>query len=285
MGRPICLAAVVLACSLCSTSAAMGRPLHVPPVGTAADLAPQGCVDDNDTGPEACAVSTDALHGAVGVVVSPEGNSLYVISGIVDTDAAIVQFARNTATGALTPLGCIDDTVGPDTCAQSVAGFGRLTDIDVSPDGTSVYVTSESANTVFIFDRDPATGLLTPDGCVNDNNGPSICAQNSPGLGGAKGVAVSSDSLSVFVSSLNDSAVVRFDRDPATGALAPNGCIDDTTGADACALSTPGLAGAFGGSSVALDPRGESLYVASAYDDAVVELTRNRSTKVIGPLG
>lgn len=288
----VAILALAIAVGLWPGADALARPLPPGPAPTAADLVARGCVDDNDTGGEDCAVSTDGLTAATGVVVSPDGNSVYATAGIAFADMAVVSFSRNPATGALTPLGCIDDVdVGPDACAQSTVGLDGASGIAVSPDGASVYVVSETDNALVRFARDPATGVLTPLGCVGDpdptgDTPAATCAQNTDGLDVPKGVAVSADGLSVFVASFNDSALVRFDRDPASGALTPAGCIDDTeSGVDTCAQSTIGLSGAFGGSSVALDRSGESLYVASAIDDAVAVFARNPATKGITPLG
>lgn len=287
-----CSVLCALSVTLCFGADALARPLPPGPPPTAADLAPRGCVDDNDSGPEACAVSTDGLNYATAVVVSPDGNSVYATAGLSGADMAVVSFSRNPSTGALTPLGCVDDVdVGVDTCAQSTVGLDGASGIAVSPDGTSVYVASENDNAIVSFSRDLATGALTPLGCISDpdptgDTPPATCAQITDGLDNPKGVAVSSDGLSVFVASYNDSAVVRFDRNPSSGALTPLGCIDDTTtGPEACGQSTPGLSGVFGGGSVALDQTGESIYVASSVDDAVVEISRDLATKGIAPLG
>jgi hypothetical protein len=58
---------------------------------SAGALTPAGCVDDNDTGPDDCAVSTDGLAGAGWSDLSADGSSLYVGAG---ADSAIVGFGR-----------------------------------------------------------------------------------------------------------------------------------------------------------------------------------------------
>ena len=67
------------------------------------------------------------------------------------------------------------------------------------------------------LDRDPASGALTPAGCVDDNDapqGPDTCAQSADGLDAASSIAVSPDGESVYVAAVNDDAIVRLDRDP-----------------------------------------------------------------------
>ena len=69
----------------------------------------------------------------------------------------------------------------------------------VSPDGTSVYVASFGGATVATFARG-SLGSLTPRGCIQDSHVNSQCNGNqTPGLLGADGVAISADGLSVYV--------------------------------------------------------------------------------------
>jgi DNA-binding beta-propeller fold protein YncE len=231
-------------------------------------LIPQGCVDDNDSGADVCAQSTDGLFASRGVAVSPDGTSVYAASG----DDAVVHLSRNPTTGAITPQGCIDDNdTGTDVCAQSADGLAGARSVVVSPDGTSVYVASSGDEAVVRFDRNTTTGALTPQGCIDDNDtGGDVCAQSTDGLAGSRGVTVSPDGTSVFVASGGgfDNAVVRFDRST-VGALTPLGCIDDNDpgqGPDACAQSTDGL---FGVTSVAVSPDGASVYAAGDFDNAM----------------
>ena len=217
-------------------------------------IAPAGCIDDNDTGADACADAADGLDGARSVTVSPDGKSVYVASFFddaivrLDLDAdgdgvpdvsdgcpAVPGPASNggcpgpAAGGALTPQGCVDDNdTGADACAQTTDGLDEAQSVAVSPDGRSVYVAAQVDDAIVRFDRDPATGALTPQGCIDDNEGtaaqgPDTCAQTTDGLNAVSSVAVSPDGESVYAASLSEDAVVRFDRDPATGALTPKG--------------------------------------------------------------
>ena len=129
----------------------------------------------------------------------------------------------------------------------------------VSPDGRSVYVAGLGGDSISHLFRDPATGQLALDGCLN-NDGSQSCRDlpNAP-LNRAAGVAVSPDGRSVYVTAYRSDAVLHFFREPA-GQLFYDGCLanDDTQGC----VDLPGepFNGAAG---VAVSPDGASVYVAA----------------------
>src|ERR1700761_5031174 len=85
------------------------------------------------------------------------------------------------------------------------------------------------------------------------------CESNeNPGLGNADAVAISPDGKSVYVASQSEGGVVRFDRDPATGALTYEECF--TSEASGCG-SNHGLTGMVDAQGVAVSPDGKSVYV------------------------
>ncbi len=234
-------------------------------------LDPQGCFMDTG-GSAGCLDIVDGLAGANSVAVSPDGKSVYVASA---GDHAIVHFERNTTTGALTHQGCIMDTGGTAGCARTENGLGGAWGVAVSPDGKSVYVASFSDKAIVRFERDTTTGALNPQGCFMDTGGTAGCLDTADGLAGAFSVAVSPDDMSVYVASSNDDAIVRFERDTATGALTHRDCVMDTGGTAGCAQTKNGLDGARG---VAVSPDDKSVYVASYYDDAIVRFERDTAT-------
>ena len=274
-GRRATVLAPVLAMALIAVSAALAAT---------GDITPQFCIEDNDPpAGDACPVETDGLGGVVAAVASPDGRSLYTASV---TDDSVKEFSRNPS-GALDPRACTDDNdAALDACEKTTDGLDGAFSLAISPDGHSVYAAAFDDDAIVRFDRDPKTGALTSQGCVDDGDagqGPDECSQTADGLNGVSSVAVSADGRSVYAASVEDDAVVRFDRDTDTGILDPAGCIDDNdSGADNCAQTTNGLDGA---RSVAVSPDGESVYVVSGPDDAIVRLSRDPQTGRISPQG
>jgi 6-phosphogluconolactonase (cycloisomerase 2 family) len=238
-------------------------------------LTPQGCIEDNDSGADECSRSTDGLTNAIELAISPDGESVYVVS---IGDSAVSHFSRNTTTGELDPESCIDDNdSGGDTCSQSIDGLHYANTVVVSPDGRSVYVGAQFDDAVVHFDR-ASNGDLTPRGCIDDNDtGADDCSQSADGLDGVRTVAVSPEGNSVYTVGFGeDDAVAHFERNTSTGELTPHGCIDDNdSGADACAQSTNGLDM---GHSVTVSPDGRSVYAVGVGDSALVTFDRDAAT-------
>jgi 6-phosphogluconolactonase (cycloisomerase 2 family) len=250
-------------------------------------LTPQGCIEDEDVGPDDCDQTAPGLEGAISVAVSPDGNSVYAAS---ITDDAVVRFDRDSS-GALTQQGCFDDNdTGADNCGagNEINGLDGAASATVSPDNKSVYVASNVDDAIVRFDRNTSSGALTPQGCVDDNDtGADNCGvgNETNGLDGAVSTTVSPDNKSVYAVSDTDDAIVRFDRSTTTGALTPQGCVDDNdTGADDCGVGND-ADGLDGPNSVAVSPDNKSVYVASFTDNAVVRFGRDLSTGALTPQG
>jgi DNA-binding beta-propeller fold protein YncE len=136
------------------------------------DLTQTGCFSRDGTNgyaatPTGVCTAVRGMYEASGVVVSPDGNNVYVATS--DGPGGIVTFARNTSTGALTQLngaeGCAT-TTGDDgdqyTCAVSRATSGA-TALAVSSETAagackSLYVGSTDLNSfgLSVFAREPA---------------------------------------------------------------------------------------------------------------------------------
>ena len=250
-------------------------------------LKPKGCVDDNDTGADNCAQSTDGLAGTGTMVISDDGKSLYAVG---EADDAVVRFDRNKSSGALTPAGCIDDNdtgvdpeQGEDACAASTNGLATISSIALSPDDENLYAVSEGDDAIVRFSRNKSSGAISPETCIDDNDtgtdpgqGEDTCAQAADGMQGATGIAISANGKSIYVSSEHDNAVARFSRSGPSGVIAPEGCIDDdTNGPDTCTTQTNGLASP---ESLVISPKGDSVFLVAEGTHAVLRFARNKDS-------
>ena len=194
----------------------------------------------------------------------------------------ILASGAQGAAGELSPQGCIADTGDAAGCGSTQQGLDGASSVAASPDGKSVYVVSSYDNAITRFDRNTTTGALTGAGCIADTGDTAGCGTTQQGLNGARSVAVSPDGKSVYVASLIDDAIVRFDRNTTTGALTGAGCIADTGDTAGCGTTQQGLDGASG---VAVSPDGKSVYVASFTDDAITRFDRNTTTGALTGAG
>ena len=204
--------------------------------------------------------------------ISADGTSVYEASAV---DDAVTIFRRNTATGGLTWDGCVRDVANTDPGCAHAAGLDGLRVADVSADGRSVSVAARDGRLRAVFDRDTTTGAITSDGCFRDveDTGPGCVAVQ--GLDGPHGIAQSPDGRSVYFPTETDDTTTTFVRDTATGALTYAGCIRDIGSAGSGCASAEGLNGS---RQVQISAGGSSLYVAAAYDDAIVVFDRDAAT-------
>src|SRR5688500_16944337 len=146
-------------------------------------------------------------------------------AALVIAAALVAAGAVFAATGEVVPQFCIDDNDPPagDACALGTDGLGGVVAAAASPDGRSLYVASVTDDAITEFARS-ASGAIEPRGCTGDDLALDACAKTTNGLDGALSVAVSPDGHSVYAAAFDDDAIVRFDRDPNTGALHPQDC-------------------------------------------------------------
>jgi len=219
-----------------------------------------------------------ALVGPDVVVVSPDGENLYVGSFFGN---AVASFKRER-NGALVQLpetaGCVAEAIPG--CAPAIA-LGAPEGLAISPDGSSVYAASALSNAVAELDRDPASGALAqPAGAAG-------CVANAPlgecavgvQLAGANAVAASSAGRDLYVTSLFSDSVTSFSRS-AAGLLTPK------PATHACLVWLRAVGCSFGRAlsapeGLALSPRGSNVYVTSFASGAVDVLARERESGVV----
>jgi 6-phosphogluconolactonase (cycloisomerase 2 family) len=272
-GMPAVLAVLIAACAL--AAGALAAP---------GGLRAIGCIDAPPAaGSDDCDDSADGLDSVADVAISPDGRSLYAAG--LESDA-IVRFRRDRESGDLTTAGCIEDedTVAAG-CAAVNGGLDAPIDVDVSPDGRSVYALSSNDDSISIFGRNPRNGRLTPGDCVADDDiAPSL--DDCPGASATSlefpsSLAISPDGRHVYAASIFDGGI-EWLRRKRSGALVPKGCIDDNSGPEDCAKTFGALASPNG---LALSPDGRWLYAAASGEDAVVQLRRNKRTGALNARG
>jgi DNA-binding beta-propeller fold protein YncE len=204
-----------------------------------------------------------------GVVVSPDGTSVYVAGGPPSGNGTVSQYTVG-AGGALTPK----------SPAPVGAGVGAF-EVAVSPDGNSLYVTNSNGRTVSQYDvgaggvlapksppraqtgQTPGGVAVSPDGhnVYVANTGAGTVSQYSVGVGGKLSlkkagpvgagtgpfeVAVSRDSHSVYVTNLDSNNISQYNVGTG-GALTPK--------------TPPTVTTANQPVGIAVSPDGHSVYV------------------------
>jgi DNA-binding beta-propeller fold protein YncE len=124
-----------------------------------------GCLSIGVVGAPGCRDFSADLNNASSIAVSPDGRHVYAtIQDMGDAPGAVIAFERKRRTGALTQLpgarGCIvNDGPSPRPGCATARALKQPSQIVLSGDGGSAYVTTNSA--VAVLARDRGTGTLT----------------------------------------------------------------------------------------------------------------------------
>jgi hypothetical protein len=117
-----------------------------------------------------------------------------------------------------------------------------------------VYVQAANA-TLAVFRRDTATGALTYTTCY----GAFVDACQDTGVTPGDGFAVSQDGRSVYVTHSIAQAIDTLDRDPATGELAPAGCLTTNPATQGCLYDSANQDALDAVADIAVAPDGKSV--------------------------
>jgi DNA-binding beta-propeller fold protein YncE len=147
--------------------------------------------------PTGVCTPTDPLQGASAVAISADGGTVAVAR-----TTGVSAFSRDSASGALQPLGCL----GGEGC-PSLQRLSRPAAVMVAPGGGRMLVADRQASTIAVVTTGPAG--LTEQGCLRGRQafGPGECTGSS-GLEGAAALAASADGRFAYAGA--DRGVVRL---------------------------------------------------------------------------
>lgn len=246
------------------------------------DLTPLMCVSEN--GSDGVCADGTALGSASSVVVAPDGGQVFVTAYVTATgNGALTSYARDAASGRLTPQACLLDRAPTGGSCTSVPTLGGPASSAVSPDGKTLFVASVVDETLTLIARDPATGALTPSSCFRQQDpeedepaqeeeeetdeeaeeAQADC-KGANAIGGLREVVVSSDGRGVFTIGGGD-YLAAFQRDPGSGTLTQTGCAEEVPSYKECTEARA----LQGGRGLAVSSDARSLYVANAGDNAI----------------
>jgi 6-phosphogluconolactonase (cycloisomerase 2 family) len=207
------LAALLLTAPASAAPGALSQPS-----GTAA------CTSEDGSGGQC--VDGAGLSSPRGVAISPDGRNVYVAGY---SQSSIAVFSRDQATGALTETGCLTEAGQAPGCTSVDQGADVPERLTMSPDGNTLYVSSQTASSVSAFPRDPSTGALGKATCLTYSLVAGCDNASGRALRNAFDVTVSPDGRNVYSTSISDQAVAEFSRDATTGKLTQSptksGCI------------------------------------------------------------
>jgi len=135
-------------------------------------------------------------------VFSPDGNHAYSIN---ELDSTITAFGWDSSKGALKALASVS------TLPPEWTGKNSTAEIAVHPSGQFVVGSNRGHNSLAVFKRDPATGLLSPLSVVP-------CGGEKP-----RSFSFSRNGNWIVVANQTSNTLTTFAFDPTTGALTPSG--------------------------------------------------------------
>jgi DNA-binding beta-propeller fold protein YncE len=151
-----------------------------------------------------------AIGAPFGLTVSPDGKDVYVAT-IVEAVVILKRAADGSLSQAPGTAGCISQE-GKGGCRPGV-GMRAPFDIAVTSDGKSVYLVSNLAGSIAVFDRDVASGdLAQKEGRAACYTEEAQLCEKAVAINDAAAVALSPDGKNVYVAGHGSHAVSIFDR-------------------------------------------------------------------------
>jgi hypothetical protein len=163
-----------------------------------------------------CAGGVSDLVQPYAVLIPPtDQTKLYVGTG-----AGVSAFSRNTTSGALTHLQCLNATGSGGCVAAHGLGLSVVNQLALSADGTDLAVTEAGASGGIVFlKRDPTTGLLSQlpgqAGCLTADGTANAC-RTLTALGGISLVHSAPDASQFYLGASANGTIagVRADNPP-----------------------------------------------------------------------
>jgi 6-phosphogluconolactonase (cycloisomerase 2 family) len=211
----------------------------------------------------------DGLDGVQSLVLTPDGAHLYAVGFY---DDSLIFYTRDAESGKLTQAEILRrDTL--DSAGRMVRDVDGPSVLILSPDGRYLYTANQFSNGISIFARDMISGRVTFVESLRDG-GTDADGNTLRGLGTTYSLVISADGRFLYATGRNDDAVVTFARDSASGKLSLIEVIEDGN-PDSSGAEVDGLDGA---AYLSLSPDGNSLYVTSFYENALVTFRRDNSS-------
>ena len=243
--------------------------------GSDGSLSQISCIADIES-EGSCDVNTaDGLNGPDAIVVSPNGDNVYVAARDDDGNNDIAEFSVNED-GSLTELGCVAESSDDSNCAPNNNASG-LQEVAValamSPDGDNLYAADEDGQAIAEFsvnDDGTLSQLSGNSACIQDANVESEeCGSSASGISEVNGIVVSPNGQNVYTSGFanggnEDGTIAELTRN-SDGSLSqddPVDCVEDPAFDDGCGSTAVGIDGI---SEPVISPDGKNLYTAAQF--------------------
>jgi 6-phosphogluconolactonase (cycloisomerase 2 family) len=190
----------------------------------------------------------DPNFSAAELVAAPDGRFLYVSAW---GGQSIVRMSRDATTGSLS------------AATTTTAGPGAGVALSRDSQGDFLYVADWMGDRILVYSRDETTGELAATGSVQEG------VAGVSGLDGVESLAISGDNKHLYAAAREDSTLVTFTRDAASGELTLQSVKRD---------GAAGVDGLNHAANVVVSPDDEFVYVAAPHDNGVGVFDRDPGT-------